>query len=150
MPLIFAWLGCFALQAAVRSLVFQTPFAAGFIPMTGVAFIIFSFYMITDPATSPSRPLAQVVFGASVAVIYGTLVMMHVVFGLFFALTIVCAGRGLWLHLIAWQQRPRKGGDGFGAPIPSLAGESVGEPFGLVRSDSAVGRPTVGAGAEGG
>ena len=53
MPLIAGWLGCFALQATLRSLIFGTPLAAGFVPMTGVAFILFTFYMVTDPATTP-------------------------------------------------------------------------------------------------
>ncbi|HET9712427.1 MAG TPA: hypothetical protein VFP64_11115, partial [Pyrinomonadaceae bacterium] len=39
LPLIAAWLGGFVTQAALRSLFFNTPFEAGLIPMTGVAFI---------------------------------------------------------------------------------------------------------------
>ena len=42
---------------------------------------------------------AQVVFGASVAAVYGLLVTAHVVFGLFFALTIVTAARGALLFV---------------------------------------------------
>ena len=61
--------------------------------MTGVAFILFTFYMVTDPATTPSGKPGQVAFGAGVAVAYGLLLTVHVVFGLFFALTIVCAMR---------------------------------------------------------
>src|SRR6266536_1212211 len=38
LPLILGWLGGFACQAAVRSLVFGTPLVAGLLPMTGVAF----------------------------------------------------------------------------------------------------------------
>ena len=69
--------------------------------MTGVAFILFTFYMVTDPATTPSGTRSQIIFGAAVAITYGLLVICHVVFGLFFALLIVCAGRGalLWAGL---------------------------------------------------
>jgi hypothetical protein len=63
-----------------------------------VAFILFTFYMVTDPATTPSAPRAQVAFGASVAAVYGLLMAAHVVFGLFFALSLVCAARGAWAH----------------------------------------------------
>ena len=97
LPLIAAWVGCFVAQGVVRSLLFGTPVEASMVPMTGMAFVLFTFYMVTDPATTPSGTRAQVAFGAAVAVAYGMLVGTHVVFGLFFALTIVCAFRGLWL-----------------------------------------------------
>ena len=53
LPLIVAWLTAFIAQAAVRSLVLGTPLMAGLAPMTGVAFVLFTFYMVTDPATTP-------------------------------------------------------------------------------------------------
>jgi hypothetical protein len=102
LPLIAAWLGGFALQALVRSLLFGTPIVAPLLPMTGMAFLLYTFYMVTDPATTPSNPRSQVVFGASVAATYGFLLVMHVVFGLFFALTIVSAVRGVGLYARAW------------------------------------------------
>jgi Na+-translocating ferredoxin:NAD+ oxidoreductase RnfD subunit len=95
LPLIAAWLGGFAVQALLRSLVFGMPVVAGFVPMTGVAFLLFTFYMVTDPGTTPSKPLNQVIFGASVAAVYGLLMVSHIVFGFFFALTLVCTLRGL-------------------------------------------------------
>lgn len=102
LPLIGAWLGGFVTQAALRSFFFDTPFAAGLVPMTGVAFILYTFYMITDPATTPTGRREQIVFGFSVAAVYGLLMVMHVVFGLFFALTIVCTVRGLGMYASRW------------------------------------------------
>lgn len=98
MPLIGAWVGGFALQAAVRSLVFDTPLVAGLLPLTGFAVVLFTNYMITDPGTTPVRPRNQAAFGLATAAVYGLLVSFHVVFGLFFALAIVSALRGaaLW------------------------------------------------------
>ena len=104
MPLIAAWVGCFALQALLRPLIFDTAFGPPLAPMTGVAFILFTFYMVTDPATTPSSARGQVIFGASVALAYCALIAMHIVFDLFFALTLVCTGRGvaMWVgHLLA-------------------------------------------------
>lgn len=101
LPLILAWLGTFALQAIGRSLVLDTPVVSALGPMTGVAFILFTFYMITDPSTSPSDPRSQIFFGMAVAVTYMVLVLSHIVFGLFFALTIVCGLRGIGLYLQA-------------------------------------------------
>jgi len=38
-------------------------------------------------------------FGTLVALIYGSLVMLHVVFGFFFALTVVSLARGITLYV---------------------------------------------------
>jgi hypothetical protein len=73
--------------------------------MTGVAFILYTFYMLTDPATTPAAPRAQVFFGAAVAGTYGLLMAAHIVFGLFFALSIVCTVRGIALSAVALKQR---------------------------------------------
>lgn len=89
-------------QAVLRSTLFGAPVLAGFVPMTGVAFILYTLYMVTDPATTPSTPRHQVVFGVAVAAVYGLLLLLHVVFGLFCALTIVCALRGLGLYASLW------------------------------------------------
>jgi enediyne biosynthesis protein E5 len=102
LPLIAAWLGGFIAQAFLRSLFFDTSFGAGLIPMTGVAFIPSTFYMVTEPATTPSGRRDQIGFGLSVAAVYGLLMVAHVVFGLFFALTIVCAVRGLCAFAVRW------------------------------------------------
>lgn len=101
-PLIAGWLIGFVIQIACRTLESgswraDTTFFAGITPMTGTAFVLFTFYMITDPATTPSKPLRQIAFGASVALAYSVLMILHTVFTLFFALTIVCAFRGLGL-----------------------------------------------------
>lgn len=90
--------GGFVVQAAFRSLVFGTSFVTSLLPITGLAFVLFTFYMVTDPATTPVAPLAQVVFGASVALAYGALMYFHIVFGLFFALTAISTLRGLNLY----------------------------------------------------
>jgi enediyne biosynthesis protein E5 len=78
-------------------------------PATGIEALIFTFYMVPDPATTPERPWAQVVFGASVAAVYLGFVLLHIVFGLFFALTIVSAMRGVGLYVmdITASRRPR-------------------------------------------
>ena len=117
LPLIAAWLGGFVAQAAVRSFLFGNPFEAALVPMTGVAFILYTFYMVTDPATTPSGRREQIAFGLSVAAVYGLLMMAHVVFGLFFALTIVCAVRGLGMYAMRWvRSRSRAETDAVAAP----------------------------------
>jgi hypothetical protein len=99
LPLILAWLGGFVLQASIRSGLAGTPPIPPLLPMTGVAVRLFTFYMVTDPATTPASLRGQLAFGGSVAAAYGVLMTLHVVFGLFFALLIVCSLRGAWLAL---------------------------------------------------
>lgn len=106
MPLILSWLGAFFAQAVIRSLIFGTTLASTLLPMTGLAFLLFTFYMISDPGTTPFPRKAQIAFGVSVGVVYGVLVMLHVVFGIFFALMIVCTIRGTWLYSRAFLTRP--------------------------------------------
>jgi Na+-translocating ferredoxin:NAD+ oxidoreductase RnfD subunit len=97
LPLIGAWLIGFAAQAVIRNLFFESTLAAAFLPMTGVAFILYTYYMVTDPATTPNSRKGQIIFGLANAGIYGLLMVSHIVFGLFFALTITCTIRGLVL-----------------------------------------------------
>ena len=101
LPLIAAFVAGFILQAVLRSLFFQAPLLASLAPMTGVAAMIYTFYMIPDPATTPDLPWRQVAFGAAVPAIYMLFMIFHVVFGLFVGLTIVCAVRGLGLYVLS-------------------------------------------------
>lgn len=96
-PLILAWLSAFVAQAAIRHFLLGTFFLPSLNPMTGVAFLLFTFYMVTDPPTTPWSVKGQIAFGVAVAAAYGTLMAFHVVFGLFFALSFVCAARGVLL-----------------------------------------------------
>ncbi len=114
LPLVAAWIAGFVLQGVVRAKLFDTPFFVPLMPMTSAAFIIFTLYMIPDPATTPLHPARQGIFGFSIAVVYAILQVLHVVFGLFFALLLVCAIRGLSLHLAAIFSR-----------LPPLAGSDA-------------------------
>jgi hypothetical protein len=105
LPVIAGWIGGFFCQAVVRAWLFDTPLLAGFLPATGMAFLLFTFYMVTDPATTPTGAGAQVAFGASVAAVYGCLLLLHVVFGLFFALSLVSLIRGAGLYMSALASR---------------------------------------------
>ncbi|WP_335936594.1 enediyne biosynthesis protein [Streptomyces sp. PTD5-9] len=94
MWLIGAWVIGYALQAVVRGILFDTSIPAALGMMTGVAFVLFTNYMVTDPGTSPSKPVAQVAFGGGVAAAYGVLTAVHIAYGIFFATAIVCLIRG--------------------------------------------------------
>ena len=92
------WVGGFLAQALLRTVIFDVPLTATLVPMTGVAFVLFTFYMVTDPATTPCTGRGQLLFGGLVSVTYGALVAAHVVFGFFFALTLVSLTRGITLY----------------------------------------------------
>lgn len=109
LPLVGAWVGGFVLQAIVRAKLAAAPFFVPLMPMTSAAFIVFTLYMIPDPATTPLKPSRQALFGFAVAMVYGTLQLLHIVFGLFFALLIVCAVRGLSLHVSALAEKLKDG-----------------------------------------
>jgi hypothetical protein len=108
LPLIAGWLGGFVVQALARSWWYDTPATAALLPMTGLAFVLYTFYMVTDPATTPAGARGQLAFGGAVAAAYGLLLFAHVVFTLFFALTVVCLVRGLGLSLVVWVRRPAR------------------------------------------
>ena len=99
LPLVGAWVVGFVVQGLVRATIFNTPLHVPLTPMTSAAFILFTLYMIPDPATTPLKPWRQALFGFSVAMVYGIIQVLHLVFGLFFALVIVCAIRGISLHV---------------------------------------------------
>jgi enediyne biosynthesis protein E5 len=105
-PLIASWLIAFAIQAVVRSTFGNTPMLSALAPMTGLAFLLFTFYMVSDPSTTPTSKWGQVLFGAGVAATYGLLLTNHVVFTLFFALSIVCVVRGVSLYIA--ERLPRR------------------------------------------
>jgi hypothetical protein len=111
MWLIAGWLSIFVVQAVVRGLVLDTSIPSALATMTGVAFVLFTNYMITDPGTSPTSPLSQFAFGGGIALAYGVLTGASIVYGLFFATAVVCLVRGgfLWsLHLVEQAQRWRE------------------------------------------
>ncbi|RMI34509.1 enediyne biosynthesis protein UnbU, partial [Actinomadura harenae] len=107
MPLIAGWVGGFLLQAVLRAFLTDTAILSALLPVTGVAFVLFTNYMITDPGTTPTRPRNQMLFGLATAVAYGVLVTFHVVFGLFFALVAVCVLRAAGLAFLSFRARRR-------------------------------------------
>jgi enediyne biosynthesis protein E5 len=130
--LVLTWLVAFVIQGQVRSWCFGTSWIVPLTPMTSAAFMVFTLYMIPDPATTPVKPLRQVLFGIAIAAVYGVLLVVHMVYCLFIALAIVCAMRGVCLYAgAAWQSiraNPRRSPlcVSFAAPgLPSSAGYPV-------------------------
>lgn len=106
-PLVVGWLGGFVIQAVLRHFLWDVAIWSALGPMSGVAFVLFTNYMITDPGTTPSKGRNQFMFGSSVAMVYGLLLLFNVVYTLFFATTIVCAVRGIGWWVAHGLQRRR-------------------------------------------
>lgn len=108
MPLVLSWIGFFALQAVLRGLAPGMSVLGELAPMTGLAFLLFTTYMITDPGTTPLRPRNQVIFSAACAAGYAAFMMANQVYGIFYSLVIVCAIRGAYHWFVYWrtQEQP--------------------------------------------
>ncbi|GAB2893598.1 hypothetical protein GCM10027074_71970 [Streptomyces deserti] len=107
--LIVGWLGGFAIQGVIRHFVWDVAVYSAVGAMSGVAFVLFTNYMISDPGTTPTKARNQFMFGASVAMVYGVLMVFNVVYTLFFATSIVCALRGIgwWAAHLMKRRRER-------------------------------------------
>jgi enediyne biosynthesis protein E5 len=105
---VVGFLAGFVAQAVARWLFLDASLAGALMPATGVPAMIFTFYMVPDPATTPQRPGGQLLFGASVAACYLGFMIAHVAFGLFYALTVVCAARGIGLACLALVEARRE------------------------------------------
>lgn len=117
LPLIVSFLSAFVLQGLVRSWLFGSPWYVPLMPMLGAAFVVFTLYMIPDPATSPIGWKEQVAFGAAIPLVYAFLISNHQVYGVFVSLVIVTALRAGWMYLQDWLAARRP----LGQPVVSSA-----------------------------
>jgi enediyne biosynthesis protein E5 len=118
-PLIVGWLGAFAIQAFVRHWFWNVATFTALGVMTGVAFTLYTNYMVTDPGTTPTKGKAQFMFGSAVAFVYAALMVDNIVYTLFYATSIVCAVRGVgwWVAYFMQKSKARRT-----AVQPQLAG----------------------------
>ena len=107
MYLIAGWLGFFVLQAVLRGVLFGTAIPGALAMGTGIAFVLYTNYMVTDPGTTPSKPASQFAFGAGVALAYGFFTAVHVAYGLFLATATVCLIRGMFLWGLHFSEKAR-------------------------------------------
>jgi enediyne biosynthesis protein E5 len=125
--LIVGWMGTFFIQAFVRHWLWGVQLNTALGVMTGIAFVLFTNYMITDPGTTPSRPRAQFMFGSGVALVYAVFMEFNIVYTLFFATSTVCAIRGLgwWGAYLLKKRRERRAASLNGVATRLAAGEAV-------------------------
>jgi len=93
-PLIF--LGVFAALMFGRALWLGDPLSIPLLRLENGALVLFAFFMISDPKTTPDGAVARAIFTAAAALLaYALTFHFYLADGLFFALAIACAVRPL-------------------------------------------------------
>jgi hypothetical protein len=124
--LVLTWLVAFIIQGGLRSWYFGTSWIVPLTPMTSAAFMVFTLYMIPDPATTPVKPLRQAFFGIAIAAVYGVLLVEHVGYCLFIGLAIVSALRGVGLYAwAAWRSIRAYQGGSLTLQVPDRRAETT-------------------------
>lgn len=127
-PLVVGWAGGFMIQGFVRHWLWGVQLNSALGVMTGVAFILFTNYMITDPATTPSTGRAMFMFGGATAFVYAALMEFNITYTLFYALCIVCGARGLgWWGAYLISKRRAQKSEIAGGTLASVSQTRVGE-----------------------
>ena len=108
--LIGSFLVTYALQTALRAWLMRAHLPPEMLflgTMSAPPFFLFTFFMLTDPRTSPATRGAQVGVGVSIALVDLVLHRFESVFTFFYAAFIVATARFLWLHGRAiWRDGP--------------------------------------------
>ena len=108
-PLILSFVGFYALQTLLRAYILRDhlPMQTMLLgTLTSARFYLFTFYMLTDPKTSPAGKWQQIAWSFSVVLADLWFHTIESLSTLFFALFLVSAVRFCWLHVLAlWKQR---------------------------------------------
>jgi hypothetical protein len=106
--LIASFLVTYVLQTALRAWLMRAHLPPEMLflgTLSAPPFFLFTFFMITDPRTSPSTRGAQIAVGVSIALVDLVLHRFESVFTFFYAAFIVATARFLWLHArAAWRE----------------------------------------------
>ncbi|HEU0168848.1 MAG TPA: RnfABCDGE type electron transport complex subunit D, partial [Chloroflexota bacterium] len=102
LPFGIAW----AIVLEVQALVSGYPPDLALRPMLTGAAILFAFFMLTDPRTTPDGWRGQAIFGGAVGLLGGLLMVVGIGYAIFLALVIVCAVYGAWRWIADVRSRP--------------------------------------------
>ncbi len=104
--LIVSFLVFYCVALAVRAWLtrWHMPMETWFLgALTSPAFYLFTFFMITDPRTSPGRRRGQVLMALGIVAIDFVLHLQQALSTLFYAAFIVASLRLVWLHARGWR-----------------------------------------------
>lgn len=100
-PLVVSFLFFYALQTAARAYIMRhhLPWQTLFLgTLESPPFYLFTFYMLTDPATSPKTPKGQVAFAFVLTLVDAFLHFKESVYTFFYAALVMATGKFLFLH----------------------------------------------------
>jgi Na+-translocating ferredoxin:NAD+ oxidoreductase RnfD subunit len=90
LDMVITFLASFVVFGVLRHLIFGAPLLAALGPIMGASLQLFSFYMITDPKTTPVTRKMRILFGFSVALIDAIFRIYRIPNPQFYALLIIC------------------------------------------------------------
>jgi hypothetical protein len=106
--LIASFLVFYALQTALRAWILRAHLPPEMLflgTLTSAPFYLFTFFMITDPRTSPDSPKAQVGLALAITLVDLYLHKLESVFTFFYAAFAVAWARFIWMHArAAWRR----------------------------------------------
>lgn len=106
-PLVLSFLFFYAVQTAIRAFIMRhhLPWQTLFLgTLESPPFFLFTFYMITDPATSPKTTRGQIILALALTIIDGVLHFRESVYTFFYAALTVGTARFVFMHGRAlWQ-----------------------------------------------
>lgn len=100
-PLVVSFLVFYALQTAIRAYIMRhhLPWQTLFLgTLESPPFFLFTFYMITDPATSPKTARGQVILALALTIIDGVLHFKESVYTFFYAALTIGTARFVFMH----------------------------------------------------
>jgi enediyne biosynthesis protein E4 len=106
--LILAFLMTYTVQTALRALIMRhhLPFETLFLgTLTSPSFMIFVFFMITDPQTSPKDSRTQMIVGIAIALCDLAYHLVQSYYTFFFAAFTVAGTRFVWFHFKRLRQQ---------------------------------------------
>lgn len=99
--LVISFLATFTFQTALRAIIMRhhLPFETLFLgTLSSPSFFVFTFFMITDPATSPPKKRDQIIVGISIALVDLFFHIRQSYYTFFYAALVVATTRFVWFH----------------------------------------------------
>lgn len=95
-PTIISFLAGFLAAGLVRLGISDKSFQAIFNEFMWGGLLVFTFYMITDPKSSPNSRQGQIYFGLATALLGQVFIQLEIHGALFISLAVTCLGRFIW------------------------------------------------------
>lgn len=106
MDVVIAFVGTFLLLGFVRSGLQGLPLLWSIGSAVGPEFQLFTFFMLTDPKTTPSTRRGRILYGVIVGVLDAILRVLRVTYSPLYALVLTCLLVPFFNHHFEWTKKP--------------------------------------------